>query len=279
MYRIRLVLACIAAAPLLLLLSACTPAGRLDRLPTAGEGQSTLSSDTAVFVHPAWGITLHYPSGWTAGIPDFDKLAQPPAEGVGEGYTYNPDVASMRVQGHVITLSAPTQDGAMVPVIVVGLDSYTISAGTSLQTWVDLSQQLDAVENPLAAETTVATRDVAGLPFAHAADQVAYTVLDNRLIHTETIWLAKGGLVFAIHAAASDPELLKQMFSIAATIEFDADKLAAMRAQPVFAGDEQAIKAAVAQLQPQAEPACDIACRDQKALEQIPTMTPVAPTP
>ena len=69
------------------------------------------------------------------------------------------------------------------------------------------------------------------------------------------------------------------MFSIAATIEFDTDKLAAVRAQPVFAGDEQAMKAAVAQLQPQAEPACDIACRDQKALEQIPTMTPAGPTP
>lgn len=278
MYRTRYVLACIAAA-LVVLLSACTPAGHLDRLPTAGEGQSPLNSGTAVFVHPAWGITLHYPSGWTADIPDFEKLAQPPAEGVAEGYTYNPDVESMRLQGHVITLSAPTQDGAMVPMLVVGLDSYTISAGTSLQTWVDLRQQLDAVENPLAAETTVTTRAVAGLPFTHAADQVAYTVLDNRLIHTETIWLAKGGLVFAIHAASSDPKLLKQMFSIAATIEFDADKLAAMRAQPVFAGDEQAIEATVERLQPHAEPACDIVCRDQKALEQIPTVTPVGATP
>ncbi len=278
MYRRRFVLACIAAA-LLVLLAACTPAGHLDGLPTGGEARSRLSDGTAVFVHPTWGITLHYPSGWTAGIPDFEKMAQPPAGGVAEGYTYNPDVESMRLQGHVITLSAPTQDGTMGPVVVVGLDSYTISAGTSLQTWVDLRQQLDAVENPLAAETTVTTRDVAGLPCVHAADQVAYTMLDNRLIHMETIWLAKGGLVFAIHAAASDPELLKQMFSIAATIEFDADKLAAMGAQPVFAGDEQAIKATVERLQPHAEPACDIVCRDQKALEQIPTMTPVGPAP
>ena len=124
-------------------------------------------------------------------------------------------------------------------------------------------------------------RDVDGLPFAHAAaDQVAYNVLDNRLaIHTESIWLAKGGLVFFIHAAGSDPELLQQMFSLAATIEFDTDKLAAVRAQPVFAGDEQAIKAAVERLQPQAEPACDIVCRDQKALEQLPTMTPAGSTP
>ena len=230
----------------------------------------------------AWSIpsiTLHYPSGWTASIPDFEKLAQPPAGGVAEGYTYNPDVESMRLQGHVITLSAPGQDGAMAPVIVVGLDSYTIADGTSLQTWVDLLQQLDAVENPLADETTVTMRDVDGLPFAHAADQVAYNVLDNRLIHTESIWLAKGGLVFFIHAAGSDPELLQQMFSLAATIEFDTDKLAAVRAQPVFAGDEQAIKAAVERLQPQAEPACDIVCRDQKALEQLPTMTPAGSTP
>jgi hypothetical protein len=137
---------------------------------------------------------------------------------------------------------------------------------------------LTQLKNPLADETSLVMRDVAGLPFAHAADQVAYTVLENKLIHTETIWLAKGELVFIIYAAASDPELIKQMFSIASTIEFDADKLAAVRAQAPFAGDEQALKAMVEHLQPHAEPACDIVCRDQQALEHIPTMTPMRTT-
>ena len=279
MYRIRLVLVCTAAAAALVLFSACTPAGHLVRLPAGGERIAVASGGDAVYVHPTWGITLHYPSGWTASIPNFEKLAQPPAGGVAKGYTYHPDVESMRLQAHMITLSAPGQDGAMASVIVVGLDSYTIADGTSLQNWVDLRQQLDAIENPLADETTVTMRDVEGLPFAHAADQVAYTVLDNRLIHTETIWLAKSGLVFFIQTAGSDSELLQQMFFIAATIEYDADKLATVRAQPVFAGDEQAMKAAVERLQPQAEPACAIVCRDQKALEQIPTMTPVGSAP
>ncbi len=255
---------------LLLALAGCSPLvvngqeAAVRQQASAGPGDGWVE-----YTHPAWGISFRYPAAWTLSIPDFDKFATPPAEGVPEGYTYNPNIEYMRTLGHPISLYVPGKDGAPVSEAVIALDVFTLSPGTDLKDWMELRNHLGATENPLADETTVTAVDTAGLPFADVGDQVAYSVLENRAIHTEVVWVAKGELVFLFMNSNTDPQVKEQFFQLVASLQFDPAHLAAIRARAQFSGTEQQMQESIALLRPQPTPACDSVCCDQKAYAEM----------
>ncbi len=236
---------------LLLALAGCSPLVVNGQEAAVQQQASAVAGDGwAEYTHPAWGITFRYPAAWTLSIPDFDKLATPPAEGVPEGYTYNPNIEYMRTLGHSVSLYVPGKDGAPINEVTIALDVFTLSPDTDLDTWVELRNQLDATENPLADETTVTAVDTAGLPFADVGDQVAYSVIENSVIHNEVAWVAKGELVFSFMTNSTDPQVKEQFFQLVASSQFDPAQLVAIRARAQFSGTEQQIQASIALLRP-----------------------------
>ncbi len=224
------------------------------------------------YTHPEWGLIFDYPSDWAVSIPDFGALAQRPDD-LPEDLPYEPNLEYMRTLGHHISLY-PT-DTAKRPAaeIMIAVDTFTISPGTDLQTWVDLVHELNAIENPLANETTVRSVEVTDFPFAAVADQVVYDILENSHFQIATIWLAKGELVFIL-STSDQPEARQVLEAVAASVRFDEARMAELRAKALFSGDENAIIDTIQRLQPPPTPECDSICRDAKILAEFAPINP-----
>ena len=239
-------------------------------------------TDSAVkwneYTHPEWGLIFDYPSDWAVSIPDFEALAQRPDD-LPEDLPYEPNLEYMRTLGHHISLQ---QSNADLPAagIMIAVETFTISPGTDLQTWVDLLHELEAIENPLANETTVRAVEVTDLPFATVADQVVYDILENSHFQIATIWLAKGELVFIL-STSDRPEARQMLEAVAASVRFVEARMAELRAKALFSGDENAIIDLITRLQPPPTVECDSICRDAKILDELlalnPPVSPLAP--
>lgn len=240
-------------------LAACQ-GGSQAPLPTlAGRGAGHVSVATPQvamreFVHPTWGISFSYPADWSLEIPDFDAIAKAPALSP-NGETILPNVEDMRLLGHHVTLYPPDNGQWPKTEIVIHLDSYTISSNTDLKKWVTLRDDVNAVENPIADLTTTKQVDVSDRPYAHVADQVVYSILENPYIHVETVWLAKADLVYALDAYGADLRVLDVLEQVAASIKFDDKMMAELRAKATFAGNEDAMSAYIESHKPPATPA------------------------
>lgn len=206
-----------------MLLPACRPAGPLNTAPlpdsAGGSPASAAVSDTAAgwkqYIHPEWGLSFQYPADWQV---------EPTPVGVA--------LAPPRVD------SAPTGGGSIV------LEPYTISPGYDLRDWVEMQSRNG--EHPSVQELENAFPAPTLMPFAQVGDQVVYAVSTSPLLHTETVWVAQDGLVFRI-TGFEHPEHRYALAEVVASLAFDAEKLAAVRASGALAGDETALQASMAQ--------------------------------
>ncbi len=238
----------------------------------------SLAAGENEYTHPEWGLILDYPVDWTVDIPDFEAMAQRPDD-LPEDLPYEPNLEYMRTLGHHISLQ---QSNADLPAagIMIAVETFTISPGTDLQTWVDLRHELGSIENPLANETTVRSVEVTDLPFATVADQVVYDILENSHFQIATIWLARCELVFSLRTS-DRPEARQMLEAVAASVRFDEARMAELRAKALFSGDENAIIDLITRLQPPPTVECDLVCRDAKILDEVlaqnPPVSPLAP--
>ncbi len=242
---------------------------------TSGSATEVTSSaaqgEWSVYNQPSWGITIGYPADWKVSVPDFAAQAAAP-KGLPSVYQHTVNQQYLQSVGYSVTLFSPSTSALKNNQIDITLESYKLSPGGDLKMYVNLLHDLHALENPLASTTTFREVDSAalkasvvdGLPSGF--DQVYRTVLENSLNRIETVWIAKGELVYSIRTYGQQPELLSTLDNVISRIDFAANEQQ-LKASIPFNGDQQLIQQQINALQPVAEPACGIECRDQQEMQ------------
>ena len=204
------------------------------------------TSSWPTFTHPTWGIAFRYPPGWTADIPDFEKIWKdledaPKVDGYDS--TITPEQKTYaRTLGHIISLYPREGSGWGHAKIEMNLSTYTLSPDGALQNWVRL--KYDWNENtgmPLDDELDLTALTPSQMPAG--VEQAVYVEGEgDHLPRGDSLWWTYEGLVYGIHIYYSEANERDLAYQIFASLAFDPAQHANLREQGQFAGDEEALR-------------------------------------
>jgi len=245
----------VAATPVLPLYLPFASSGRIDGSPHASLGQDLLS-----FHHPPFGLTLAYPADWRLETLDSVKLPPTP-EYLPPGYSAQEDTEGYQTIRNRITLYPPSFAKNPNDAVSIFINFYRISPSGDLSTVVALQNQLDhAGFPPDATKITVAQQTIAGVD-----DSVVVSYKDQ-LAQSETIWLAKDGLIYGVSTFSANSTIIAMLHKIVATIQFDGTTKALYEKYQKYLAnaDADALRKSIEATKPKPPLDCDIVCRDEK---------------
>lgn len=205
-----------------------------------------------IYDHSAYSLTLSYPPDWVVQTPNVDQLSKEP-EDLPEGYEHNVDIERLRSFGNSITLFANEGSSSAGQMINVFVDSYRNLPNGELEAWADLRSELDQLSNSLRDITTVTIVTDTAAYAPKGADATASVMVVNKYMQSETVWIAKDGLVFGVSTFSQDTKVVELMHQVITTIEFK-DIKALAEAFAKYTQDEAALREAIKNARPPTEP-------------------------
>jgi hypothetical protein len=253
-----------------------------------GPSPSNITSDTwPMYYSPQLHVTFAYPTDWHIEPPFIIEKITPPDEAlVDDTLEYDmPEEGTYSIEGYVVGILPPASHSDQVGKIEMTIQSYEIEEGQSLLDW---QNEMIALLN-LAGPERGAIIDLVDLTNEDlrnetGADQILHgiTVVESVGSVSQTIWLAKGRLVYIINTLVSSKEMEDVLRQVALSVQFDPDlpdNLNALYGRNI---ERRTIEDSINLfLQDEGQIECDIVCRDAEAAERlvpnpdpIPTATP-----
>ncbi len=232
-------------------------------IPVISQG----NNEILTYHHAPMGLTFSYPSDWKLETLSSVPLLPEP-EYLPEGYSAEEDMEGRRTFGNKITLYPPGWEKELLDLVYIFISSNRVSASGDLLTVVTLQNELASVDSGLAKSTDV----IVTQPTFDGVDAVVGVSAKNADMHSESIWLAKDGLIFGIATASQHPTIIASIHEIAATFQFDGTTSTLFEKYKKYTTDADTLRIAIEASRPKPAPDCDIVCQDQIYLEQGPSL-------
>jgi hypothetical protein len=211
--------------------------------------------------HAPFRLTLSYPSDWRS--ETLDTITPPlTPEYLPEGYSREEDTEGYKTVRNRITLHPPTFRDNPLDEIYIFINYYYTSPAGDLSAIVQLQNEVKATGNPF-AESMLITVTRQTLP---GVDDVVVMSSAHQLGHSETIWLAKDGLVYGVVTFSDNPSVIAAMHEIVATFQFDDSIGELFEAYKKYLDDADGLRESIEAIKPKPQPECDIVCQDEKAI-------------
>ncbi|MCC6454599.1 MAG: hypothetical protein IT328_06630 [Caldilineaceae bacterium] len=246
----------VAAGEVSPLAQATTPPTALPPMPTPAMTRQ-VEADWQTYSSPYWGVSFRYPPGWS--VTGAETTARLPTTASPSEATYIADTV-----GVPIFISPTTgEDGSLYLILAY----YTLSEGGSLAEWVaNYNEYFGRMGLGGPIPLHLSTIPTSYLPAG--VTQGVFAIGEHRVNLPRTLWLERDGLIYNFNSVYNRPEDVARMFAIAASMEFDPDAEARLRASGGFRGDDETLRQELAKMDAEIADDCDPTCEYIREMEE-----------